>query len=525
MKKIIALLGFVYLITCSNIYGLSDNFIFVINRIGVPRYNVYKEEINEDIYNLYNVFVYGNPLLVDPSLQRWKSFHAGLWTYNGGKYVGVGQRGEYTILGKDYNGGYIYNYYFPLDRVPSLPPDKWNYIYTPGALESWQDIGKYKFIEQVQYMKEANFLFSDISKGQNNPYNQITYNINALSIGLNKARLESCATWKSRGTVYTSIIGETGFYGYAVFAVPPMAENAYVSGQIMANSEYTLEEDMDELIIPIKYKADVENTSKYATKEQVEEINTTLYINGEKCSSKSGSKIMSVGNTYMLVISRNEFPPNSTPYKIKIELESFVQTAFAADGLLQGKVAKDVEVLVREKYVEPINNSELRVLFKNNNNWVVRPLAQIYTENKGVTEAGKTIVVKLDLNVSSKEALNVCAYINSVRQELTIVESADKKSIAVIIQLPMNLDTTLYGYKSLREKTGSYFLIENDRIVKRCKQAHVLKICLIYKGRKSETILEFDTVDDYVSNINFDISSKTKSLKESINIFESWLNE
>ena len=32
----------------SNIYGISDNFKFVIDTVGMPRYNVYFEEINEE---------------------------------------------------------------------------------------------------------------------------------------------------------------------------------------------------------------------------------------------------------------------------------------------------------------------------------------------------------------------------------------------------------------------------------------------------------------------------------------------
>ena len=222
-------------------YCISKDFSDMLDIIGIPRYNVYNQQINEDIYKVYNLFVYSSPTSVNVSSQRWKTFPTGKWRYGGGMYKGVGTRGEYSILGRDYSGSLVYNYYFPLDSVPTLSPEKWNYLYVSGASTSWKDKNKYKYIEQIEYMKNANWYFSDIRNGQNNPYNQIEYNINALKVGLSKARLESVATWKSSGTIYINLLSKRGYVGYAVFMVPPMGQNVVLKSNInVASDEYVL---------------------------------------------------------------------------------------------------------------------------------------------------------------------------------------------------------------------------------------------------------------------------------------------
>lgn len=62
-------------------YAITDNFKFVIDTIGVPRYNVYGKELNEEIYKAYNVFAYGVPEdLSSKDGQRWKNSKYGLWS-------------------------------------------------------------------------------------------------------------------------------------------------------------------------------------------------------------------------------------------------------------------------------------------------------------------------------------------------------------------------------------------------------------------------------------------------------------
>ena len=140
-------------ITSSKIYGISEDFKFVIETIGIPRYNVYGKEINEEVYKAYNTFSYGWPeeLGVDVG-QRWKDSKYGLWAQGIGKYTGSGTRGEYNLLGKDYSGNIINNYYFPVDYIPTNTPEYWEYCSNPGAIESWNDKNKYKYIIFINYI-------------------------------------------------------------------------------------------------------------------------------------------------------------------------------------------------------------------------------------------------------------------------------------------------------------------------------------------------------------------------------------
>ena len=59
--KYIIFLSFLFIFK-SKCLGVSDSFKFIIDTIGIPQYNVLGDEINEEIYNAYNLFVYSNPL-------------------------------------------------------------------------------------------------------------------------------------------------------------------------------------------------------------------------------------------------------------------------------------------------------------------------------------------------------------------------------------------------------------------------------------------------------------------------------
>ena len=149
-------------------FGISNDFKFVIDTIGIPRYNVLGEEINEEVYYTYNVFSYSSPIKISNTIQRFKEVKGnGKWTKNGGAYKGAGIQGEYDILGRDYSGNYIYNVYFPVDAIPETTPDKWNYITVSGASSSWGDSNKYKYKEQLEYMKNSKLMFDSINYSNN----------------------------------------------------------------------------------------------------------------------------------------------------------------------------------------------------------------------------------------------------------------------------------------------------------------------------------------------------------------------
>lgn len=48
-----------------------------------------------------------------------------------GAYNGSGVRGEYNLLGRDYSGNIINNYYFPVDALPETTPENWWYYPNP----------------------------------------------------------------------------------------------------------------------------------------------------------------------------------------------------------------------------------------------------------------------------------------------------------------------------------------------------------------------------------------------------------
>jgi len=526
MKKHVFSLMFVIMIMCAGnrIYALSEEFQFAINTIGIPRYNTYGEEINEDVYYAYNIFSYGKPHKVQDKNQRWKNSKYGYWTKNGGRYKGTGTRGEYYILGKSYSGALIYNYYFPMDVIPTTTPDTWTFYTYPDAAASWKDKTKYKYTEQLSYMKTSKLMFNDISSRAkaDNPKYIKEYNITANKIGLNKARLDTAATWKTYGMISTRR-KIAGIVYAQVYLVKPMAANANVQSTLEVSSDYILKEDQDELVIPIKYETKVTNMTGYAKDKHIKEIKAELYINGEKVDESSGSKIISVGNEYMLVITRELFTPNKN-HSVEIAVDGYMHTEFVVDGLMREKITKTIKVYVEPKLVIPVKESNLKVLEKNTLGWVVRPLAQTNetsSESLGFTEAGKTVVLKLELNVDRKEIKNIKIKIDGLYKNSTIYNTT--KDLVLKLELPKQLETTLYGEYSLREKYNNYNLISKNEIGIRKTEPHILDIEFEYSNKTFVETIKFDTLDTYLSNVNTKLNKTTNSDEELYIKLEDWI--
>lgn len=506
--------------------AISDEFKFVIDTVGIPRYNAYGEEISEEVYYTYNIFSYSEPQKVVSNSQRWKKSKYGFWTKNGGSYKGKGTRGEYYVLGKSYSGSLIYNYYFPMDVIPNTTPDTWTFYKYPEAKESWEDKSKYKYKEQLDHMKYSKLMFNDISSRSkaDNPKYIKEYNITANKIGLSKARLDTCATWKTYGMISTRRKISGVIYSQ-VYLVKPMAANAKVKAGLIVEDKYTLSKDKDELLIPITYNLNVENMTGYAKKEHIKNINCKLYINGEKVDEVSGSKITSVGNKYMLVITREKYLINKT-HSIEIEVSGYMHTEFAVDGLMQDKLTKKTTIFVENKPQNPINNISVMTLEKQDNAWVVRPLAQTnITKNEksvGFSEAGKYIALKLEKGVEVKNPIEK-VLINKQETEYKVLKETEK-NIILAIKLPETLTTTLYGIDSLREKTSNYFKINEKEITLRHKSPH--KITIISKNNSDEFENEIliDTMDSVLSNINTKLETNILNREEidSVQTIEEW---
>ena len=524
MKKVIVgiILAYTFCIFRNKSYAISNEFQFVIDTIGIPRYNVYNDEINEEVYYTYNVFSYGKPNKITTN-QRWKNSKYGLWTKNGGSYKNKGTRGEYYILGKSYSGAVIYNYYFPMDVIPSTTPDKWTFYSYPGAKDSWKDTSKYKYIEQLDYMKNSKLMFNDISSRDraDNPKYIKEYNITASSIGLSKARLDVAATWKTYGMISTRRIIDGIIYSQ-VYLVKPMAANASVESKLYVEDEYTLNEIEDELLIPIKYETSVINMTGYADKKHIKEIKAVIYVNNEKKDEISGSKIISVGNEYILVVTRDNYPPNN--YEIEIKLDGYMHTEFAVDGLMQDKVSKIIKVHVEPKLIIPVKEKSIMVLEKSKETLVVRPLAQnLSTSNnsEGFTEAGKYIVLKFLLTVPKERIKDMLVYLDD--KLIKNIKQYDSENLIFSFKIPQDTVTSLYGEYSLRNENKNYFKISKDMTGSRKTVPH--KVLFEYKinGKKFEEEIFVDTLDYVMTNINSKVSGIID--ESSVTKLEDWLNE
>lgn len=509
---IITLLIGILFFSSNHSYALSTNFKFVIDTVGIPRYNVLNEEINEDVYYTYNVFSYGKPqaLMGVVNNQRWSNSKYGFWTKGAGPYKGSGTRGEYNFLGRSYSGSTVHNYYFPFDSIPTVSPEKWSFYTNPGAAESWTDTGNYKYKEQLEFMKKSKLLFNDLSTAERamNPAYIKTYNMSASSIGLSKAKLDASSTWKTNGVIYVRRLISGVIWG-AIFATPPMAANAKFITAIESSNNFVLDEKTDEILIPIKYSGLVSNATGYADKKHVKKLNIKLYINNVEVQETSGSKTMSVGNEYMLKVTRKEFPPNET-YSVKIIVDGYLHTEFAVDGLMQHQSQKTINLKVEEKMIVKVESNEMQNLSKITEKWVVSPLAQTYEEyinqnNKGFTEAGRYVAIKLNLNVPSIGITDTKVYINSeeVKEKLIYdITLTGEKIYAISFKIPGKLTTSLYGWYSLRELKGNYFNVDPLEILSRKKAAHILKITFKYNNKDYEEVFNFDTLDNYMLNLN-----------------------
>ncbi len=517
-------------ITSNKIYGISEDFKFVIDTIGIPRYNVYGKEINEEVYKAYNIFSYGWPEELGADIgQRWKGSKYGLWAQGIGEYTGSGTRGEYNLLGKDYSGNIINNYYFPVDFIPTDTPEYWEYCVNPGAIESWNDKNKYKYVEQLEYMKNTKLLFNDISSRDNadNPDMMREYNIRASQIGLDKARLDVCSTWKTNGMIYVKRrVGNST--RYAVFLTNPMASDAKIKAYIdNVRLSMTMYKKQDEIRIPISYGANIENMNGYAKKEHIKEIKSELYINGKVVDEISGSKIDTVGKKYVLKLSREEL--NENEYNIiEIKNKSYAHTEFAVDGLMQSSKTITIRVFVEKKEDIPFNFDSVKVLEKENDNLVVRPLAQFNSseESFGITEAGKYLAVKFNINDKLKyeDLQDIALYLNDERIDSFETKRSDNSNACcVIFRIPTYTDSTIFGWKSLRQLYGNYFSIDETQIGKRINNAHEFVIKVKYNDKEYSVSCNFDTIDDYVTNINYRYDG-AKNNNEMV-LFSEWLEE
>lgn len=546
--SVLLLFVFALFVNGSELFAISNEFENMINTFGIPKYNSNRDEINEDVYNVYKIFSYSAPERYSGTnpKQRWKDSKYGLWNKSGGSYIGSGIRGEYMVLGKNYGGAVINNYYFPLDTISPTTPEQWSYYTNPGALESWSDYKAYRFDEQRDYMKQAKLMFNDLSSRDNadNPDKFKEYNITSNSIGLDKAKMDTSSTWKTRGVISVKFKRD-GMVRYAYFFTNPIAANANVKSNITnIKTDYKIDENSKDIVIPIEYNSEAINLTGYANKDHIKEIKSEIYINNEKVGEISGSKTTNVGNKYNFVVSRQT--PNLSPNnKFVIRVDSYMYTEFAIDGVMKDSIQKTINVSVEPEKVEPIKAYSIRQIEKDNLSMVVRPLAQTTvtssTGSVGLVEAGRKLAVKLDLNVPVDDIKNQKIYIgknNIDRTNLSIgsiipidikekLYSEETNSILIDFEIPKKMTSTIYGWKSLREDNLSYFSVrQENNIGQRKDNPYILYIEYEYENVKYNYEILIDTTDDYISNNNYTIENQVINKQEISNAkpIQSWIN-
>jgi hypothetical protein len=502
VKKYILII-ILYFLFSKNVYGISENFKFVIDTIGIPRYNVYSKEINEDIYYTYNIFSYGSPNdLIYNSNQRFKEVpNQGKWTRYDGKYIGQSARGEYYLLGTNYNGNIISNVYFPVDSFPETSPENWNFISTSGAYDSWFDRSKYKYEEQLDFMKNTKLLFDklDFTNRVTDPYNLVEYNIIINNKGLDKFTLDTPSTWKTNGIVTARRLNNKGQIRHAIFATNKMAASADITPTLKVDNVYTLEKNKDEMNFIVNFGSLATNLNYYANKKHIKDITAILYINNVEVSRTNGSKTLNVSSDYVQTIKRENYNKPYV-YPIDIKVKSYLYTEFSVDGLIQKEFNKRILLNIIKKEVNPVKDVSLSTLEKNNETLVVRPLISTNvtseSNSQGITEIGKYIAIKINC-ANNIEVIDLKLNNNKIEFE-KIIDLSNKKVLK--IKIDNYVSSTLKSWNYIRDFNKNYFSIDFDEIGSRIKKPNELKILV---NNTYEKLLYFDTMDSYNNNFNF----------------------
>ena len=483
----------------NKIYGISKDFEFLINTIGVPRYNSLGKEISESTYNKYNVFCYDEPYnLISNSKQRFK-------TVNGGKTKYKNDFGEFNILGYSYSGALVYNFYFPVDYIPETTPNNWEYIVTEGARKSW-DLINFKNLNNMNYMKNTSMLFDyiDFENNSTNPYNQVDYNLTPNKVGLDKVVMNTYSTFKTKGILTARRKNPNGNITYSIFSTAPMAINANIKSKLNCNENIVLNEREQEIDINIDFGATINGLNDYATKNNIKEVVSELYINNKKVSVISNVKTDNINRIYTFKINRKEYE-KASKYPILLKVKSYFYTEFDVDGIFKNEITKTVNLTVKELKKEIVRSYDLNILEKDSKGkYILTPLIQnIATKNvsSGIIEKGKyiTLTINTDSRLDTSD-LNI--YINNNKVEKEILKSNNKITILKIYIDDMS-SNTIASWKYLRDRQGSYFDIDFNNIGDRINKPNKLTL----KTNEKEYIKYFDTIDYFGYNTNYNKNS------------------
>lgn len=338
MKKIVFLTVLIEIFFLNiTLAKISESFSKTLELINVPEKNVNGYEINEEMYKIYNLVVYGTPQDVVKN-QRWKD------TLNG-KYTNkvTNKKGEYRILGYALNGSVVNNELFPDDYVSGKSPEEWNYIVIDDAYASWNDTSKYQTQEQYDYM-----LNQKLSR------NGVTYNLTAKDIGLTKARLEAFATWKTAGSIFTLKKDDRGIYWGATFSIPPMAAEAEVNALLdFPNGlNYTISKEKSILEIPLSFGAEVNNLNEFAKISDIKNLSSELEVQYNLYDKISAEKKREIVKNNKIVIDKNKYKGIDN-LEIIVKNTAILETKFKSEAPMIDikEVALNINLKGEETYI------------------------------------------------------------------------------------------------------------------------------------------------------------------------------
>jgi len=353
--------GIIFLLTIyvgTTNMAMSDSFKKMISFMNVPIKNIDGYEINEDIYQRYSLIVYGTPNDVTRN-QRWKNVATGKWINES-----TGEKGEYRILGFSVTGTVVNNELFPDDYTSGTSPEEWNYIPIGDALSSWNDTEKYQTKEQLQYM---------LTQKWNRNGN--VYQLTAQSVGLEKARLEAYATWKTAGSIFTLKKDIVGNIWEATFRIPPMAADANLIANLdfINGEKYQFEEGQEELEIPIRFGAEVTNLGEYAHATDIQSISAKLEVENNLTDQIQSENITMISKENKLIIHQSDYP-NTNKVVLTIKNTSVLETCFHSEAPMVSIKEKTIEIVLNNQIEEDEGiNIQVQDVNSRNDNDVPRP--------------------------------------------------------------------------------------------------------------------------------------------------------
>lgn len=263
--------------------------------------------------------------------------------------------GEYSILGYSLTGTVVNNELFPDDYTSGKSPEEWEYIIIEDALSSWNDTEKYQTKEQQEYM-----LTQKLSR------NGIIYNLTAQDIGLDRARLEAYASWKTAGSIFTLKYDDKGILWGATFTVPPMAANAKLNARLdfVNGTAYTINKDSNILEIPFIYGAEVTGLNEYTKPEHVKSLTTQIEVQYELYDKINAEKVTSIIKDNKLIIDKSKYG-NLNNIEVVVKNTSILETYFSEAPLVDIKETilninlADEEVYIKVQDVNRTNNVDV----------------------------------------------------------------------------------------------------------------------------------------------------------------------